>query len=90
MFLLAFFELVKRIMQWTNPPEMKVLNIQEKIAHDRSNASINPVNDMWKHAMPGERELHDYIKKTYPPYFGLCMRVGRAVLKCNHTVLEHY
>jgi hypothetical protein len=90
MFVLAFFELVRRIMLWTHSPEMKFMNIQEKIAQAENKATTNPVRDMWKHAMPGEKEFHDYIKKTYPPYFGVYMRVGRAAILCNHTLLEHY
>ncbi len=45
--------------------------------------------DDWHDRLSREWPVYaDSLK--YPPYFGVYMRVGRAAILCNHTLLEHY
>lgn len=90
MFLLYFFELVKRIMEWTGSPVSKVLSFQEHRMLTMQHNTSKLTDDQWRHAAPVERVLHDYLVRSYPPYFGLNMCLGRAAALCNHVVFEQY
>lgn len=89
MFLLYFFEYVKKVMDWTDSPVTKVLNTQEHIALTRHNG-VRATDPSCEFTMPCERELHNYLVDSYPPYFGLSIRFGKASLHCNHVVFKQY
>lgn len=76
-------------MDWTTPPACKVLNVQEYRAYQNKPDEYHKTSeDSWKHSMPCDRDLYNYMVDTYPPYFGLCIRMGRGLALSNRTVLE--
>ena len=93
MFDLKFFEMVRRLMAWTEAPQLEVLNEHESyLARNKltvRNAKLSSGHDRLINAATCERDLHQYLHDTYPAYFGLFVRAGKAHHH-NHAMNESY
>ena len=92
MFDLKFFEMVRRLtMEWTEAPQLEVLNEHESyLAQNKltaRNAKLSSGHDRLINAPTCERDLHNYLHDTYPAYFGLFVRAGKAQHH-NHAMNE--
>ena len=96
MFDLKFFEMVRRLtMEWTEAPQLEVLNEHESyLARNKltaRNAKLSSGHDRFNNAPTSceQEELHQYLHDTYPAYFGLFVRAGKALCH-NHMMNESY
>ena len=95
MFDLKFFEMVRRLtMEWTEAPQLEVLNEHESyLARNKltaRNSHLSTGATRFINALACEREdLHQYLHDTYPAYFGLFVRAGKAHHH-NHAMNESY
>jgi len=99
MFDLKFFEMVRRLtMEWTEAPQLEVLNEHESYLlatrnklTARNTKKLSTGHDRLINALTScEREdLHNYLHDTYPAYFGLSLRAGKAHCH-NHAMNESY
>jgi len=90
MFDLKFFEMVRRLtMEWTEAPQLEVLNEHESyLARNKltaRNVKLASGHDYLINTLPCERELHNYLHDTYPAYFGLSVHSGKAH-RHNHAI----
>jgi len=97
MFDLKFFETVRRLtMEWTEAPQLEVLNEHESyLLATRNkltarNAKLSSGHDRLINAPTCEQDLHQYLHDTYPAYFGLFVHIGKAGTHWNHTINESY
>jgi hypothetical protein len=92
MFCLRFYDLVKRVMDWTEYPVLTVLNEQQWREQQRRNRTIGIARSKqaFEDADPQDRALNRYLTTTYPPYFGRTLRIGSGPLLCNQAVMETY
>jgi hypothetical protein len=94
MFDLKFFEMVRRVMAWTEAPQLEVLNEHESyLARNKRTArntkKLSTGHDRFINAPTCEQDLHQYLHDTYPAYFGLFVRAGKAQHH-NHAMNESY
>ena len=91
MFDLKFFEMVRRLtMEWTEAPQLEVLNEHESwLARNKLTARNSDLSSGAARFIQGCRreELHQYLHDTYPAYFGLFVRAGKAHCH-NHAMNE--
>jgi len=93
MFDLKFYEMVRRLISWTEAPQLEVLNEHESyLARNKltaRNVKLSSGHDRLINAPTCEQDLHQYLHDTYPAYFGLFVRAGKAHLH-NHAMNESY
>ena len=94
MFDLKFFEMVRRLtMEWTEAPQLEVLNEHESYLVARNkltarNAKLSSGHDRLINASTRcERDLHNYLHDNYPAYFGLSVHIGKAH-RHNHAIVN--
>lgn len=86
MFQLEFFEMVQRVMDWTRGRECTFLNPHQARALKNQPLDYQRPADGWRDNGI-DRALHDYLRDTYPAYFGLSMRLGDSAYMCNQVLL---
>ena len=78
MFVLEFFKVVARILDWSEAPGVSILNAHMAHLEMRKPKEVTPL------ATISDRELSVYIATTYPDYFDLKLRTGRfSTSKCD-------
>ena len=92
MFDLKFFEMVRRLtMEWTEAPQLEVLNEHESwLARNKltaRNAKLSSAHDSLINAPTYEQDLHQYLHDNYPAYFGLSVHIGKAH-RHNHAIVN--
>jgi hypothetical protein len=84
MFDLRFHKTVAIVLAWQEAPGCAYSN-----AHQDALAKRNPPeHNMCSFSSVQELQLSVYIKETYPAYFGLNLRVGKAAELNSHRILN--
>ena len=73
MFDLAFFKIVYKVLDWSAPTEMGVMNEHQTALRNRTHAStvIALAGQAMALYSQSDRLLYQYVQLKYVPYFGL-------------------
>ena len=88
MFDLEFYNIVRAHLSWTQAPQVAYINAHQDIVKKRNTPTCrsNAIDDMATMSAESMR-LHEYVDTTYPPYFGLSLRMGNAYLSTMGRVM---
>jgi hypothetical protein len=87
MFDLRFIDIVYTILSWTELPPSRYVKEHECRRAKRENLLFSPRTARnYSLTSPDVFLLYSYVKRTYPPYFGMVLSIDKILTSNQHAV----
>ena len=87
MFDLTFFNVVRKVLDWTEAPVNHYINEHQRYVEKSTNVPLFARRMQEFDMMSRDvRMLHVYVSVTYPSYFGVVLRSSGAAVQEYQTV----